>query len=696
MKFDRRLFLQFLAGASMGALTSGVSKWVWDSFQILREEKIRVPKGKEHWGYSLCRLCPGGCGLKVRMVDDRVVRVLGRSFHPINGKGLCPVGLLNPVDLYLKNRLTTPLKKTGKRFTPLSQQEVITTLKEKLQDKKGTWAWIGPEPNPLEYATFISFLNHRPGKIWLSTPFHPRKSPSLKGPFGKALEWTLDFENTHTLLFIGSGLFDHFASPPWIARTWGEKMPDKGMLLHIGPSGSTPARKASFHLEPLPGTEGFLLLGLMYIIINEKYYDQTFIPNHAYGFESFRRWLLNNFNLNIISEKAGVPVVEIVKIARLLIRYKPAVVAYDDELENFHNGMATAQMVHGLNALLGAINNPGGMGVRDHIPFYVEESIPIEPFPSNPAGEEIPSVVFLTGSPFPYLGHAHPGKAWLQQADLVIGMSTHREDFFDFCHYVLPLAHPLESFSLSISPPHFPHQVLSVASPLLSPGKEVQPLEKWMESLGALPVQVEDSFVPLLEEGGSFFGSPEEALWQETLQKAGLWSPPREAPETFWNRVVQRGGWWVKNKLPESWSRVFPNPHKAFQFDKMIPPQEPLYVGQEKRFPYVLIPLPFSTFNQKALNLPYMPILNYAHRDIQFALPVLMHPEEGAKLSLRSWDKVWVDTVDQSFKGIILLHESVRPEVVEVCFAPTPESHIGQMVHWKKGKHLLRCGIRKA
>jgi anaerobic selenocysteine-containing dehydrogenase len=58
---------------------------------------------------TMCRQCPGGCGLRVRVVGDRVVGIAGNPVHPLNRGGVCARAPAAVQTMYNPDRLTRPL-----------------------------------------------------------------------------------------------------------------------------------------------------------------------------------------------------------------------------------------------------------------------------------------------------------------------------------------------------------------------------------------------------------------------------------------------------------------------------------------------------------------------------------------------------------------------------------------------------------
>ena len=78
MKIDRRSFLAFVLGGAAGTALSPLPWKVTDDIAIWTQNWPWTPviaKGETFYETSACTLCPGGCGITVRKVDNRVVKI---------------------------------------------------------------------------------------------------------------------------------------------------------------------------------------------------------------------------------------------------------------------------------------------------------------------------------------------------------------------------------------------------------------------------------------------------------------------------------------------------------------------------------------------------------------------------------------------------------------------------------------------
>ena len=114
-KFDRRRLL-FGGGAAAGAAFLAGCAHEEDPFQLT---KPAVPgagtwaRGEEKSVATACAQCPASCGVRVRVVEGRAVKVEGNSASPINEGGVGPRGLCAPQVLYDPDRIQTPLKRAA-------------------------------------------------------------------------------------------------------------------------------------------------------------------------------------------------------------------------------------------------------------------------------------------------------------------------------------------------------------------------------------------------------------------------------------------------------------------------------------------------------------------------------------------------------------------------------------------------------
>jgi anaerobic selenocysteine-containing dehydrogenase len=124
VSFNRRRFLGFAAGAVAGTAVGVPAGRTIGDFLQAADLPVYPPRGPEKFVLSVCNLCPGGCGLRVRRIGERAVKVDGNPLHPVNGGRLCPRGQAALQGLYHPDRFTGPLRRVGKRGSLAAFQKV--------------------------------------------------------------------------------------------------------------------------------------------------------------------------------------------------------------------------------------------------------------------------------------------------------------------------------------------------------------------------------------------------------------------------------------------------------------------------------------------------------------------------------------------------------------------------------------------
>jgi anaerobic selenocysteine-containing dehydrogenase len=315
MKVDRRNFLAFALGGAAGTALSPLPWKVTDDISIWSQNWPWTPipeRGEISTVNSACTLCPGGCGISVKKVGERVIKIEGLKGHPVNDGGLCILGLAGAQLLYGPTRVQTPLKKVNGRWQKVSWEEAIKILAAKLKELRAAGsahkvACVAGSDRGTVPELFNRFLS-----VYGSPNF--LRVPSIWDSYELSLYLTqgtrslagFDIENAGFILSFGSGLIEGWGSPGYMFRAKAMMRKNNGRMDQIESRLSKTAAQSDHWIAINPGTEGALAFGLAHVIIKEKLYNQDFVNGYTSGlFARFQR-IIDGFPPEIVSKTTGI------------------------------------------------------------------------------------------------------------------------------------------------------------------------------------------------------------------------------------------------------------------------------------------------------------------------------------------------------------------------------------------------------
>jgi anaerobic selenocysteine-containing dehydrogenase len=385
MKLSRRCFLSFVVGGAAGTALSPLPWKVLDDVAIWSQNWPWTPvppDGEGKYVNSTCTLCPGGCGISVRKIDERAVKIEGLDGHPVNNGGICMLGLSGLQLLYGPNRIQGPLKRVGDRgkgqFESISWKQAIKEVADKLAEIRAhgrpqSVAAIAPKA----VGTVPQLLN-RLLRVYGSPNFF--RMPSVEDAYEAVLYLSqgadgsagLDVENSDFILSFGSAILDGYGSPVRMFQAKSGMKEKNGHVVQVEPRLSNSAAKADTWLPVVPGTEADLALAIANVLIAKQLVDQRFIANSVEGFDAFTQMVKERYATEAVAQKTGISVETIEKTALQFASARNPLAIYGRGKGQTPGSLKEAMAVHALNALVGNINDTGGvkaLAAYDYIDF---------------------------------------------------------------------------------------------------------------------------------------------------------------------------------------------------------------------------------------------------------------------------------------------------------------------------------------
>jgi anaerobic selenocysteine-containing dehydrogenase len=383
MKIDRRSFLSLIIGGAAGTaltplplkLTDDLSIWT-QSFRYMPNEVPVPPDGAVSTVTSVCSLCPGGCGITVRKIEDRAVKIEGRQGHPVNDGGLCALGLAGLQLLYGPWRVQTPLKKKGGGFEAIGWDQALTEIAGRLRDLKKngqekTVAGITGAGRNTTGRLLQRFLAVFGSPHFIRIPVAEDALALAAGRMmGAAGVPAYDLENSSYVLSFGSGLLDGWGAPVRMFQAHSRWKENGARLVQVEARLSNTAARADAWVPIQPGTEAILALGLAYVIVREGLHAPA-IEAKSKGFGAFREMLDSRYTPAAVARQTGVDEPKIEKLARDFARAPRPLAVCGRGSGQDPVGSLEAMAVLALNALVGGFNRSGGIRIQP-LPDYIK------------------------------------------------------------------------------------------------------------------------------------------------------------------------------------------------------------------------------------------------------------------------------------------------------------------------------------
>ncbi|AMK19940.1 MULTISPECIES: molybdopterin-containing oxidoreductase family protein [Sphingobium] len=345
---------------------------------------------------SFCRLCSGGCGVKVTIENDRVTRVRADPDHPLSHGYACFKGLQAPESHYGPARVLRPLaRQADGRFSEIGSEIALDEIGARLkaiEEKYGAEA-IGMYCGNGSMSGYITFAMQRAfmsaiGSRQRFTTFTIDQSAKFVS-FERLGGWAGGTEQLETsdvvMMFGGNPLISHAAlgvlcvDP--VKRLKQAKA--RGMkLIVVDPRRTETAVHAEVFLQPFPGQDVPIAAAMLRMILAEGWHDADFCARFvgADRLDDLRQ-AVEPYTPEFAEKRAGLNPGDIARATRLFALESGRGVAIGSTGPNFSPFSNLAQhLIDCLNVVCGRFPRAGdkvvAVDVLDPPAAYIEEVVP--------------------------------------------------------------------------------------------------------------------------------------------------------------------------------------------------------------------------------------------------------------------------------------------------------------------------------
>ncbi len=406
------------------------------------------------------RNCYCTCGMLVTVDEGgRIVEIAGDPANPATGGHVCLKALSYARRVSHEDRILTPLKRRddGSGFVPVTWDDALEDIAARLDR-------LRREHGPTAVLYYEGSGSH--GALGgLSMAFW-RQFGGCTTPFGD-LCWPAGLEATR--LTYGDNRHNHprLTVESRFILIWGHNPAETNVhqwrlildaqargavVAVIDPRSTDTTDAADLHLQPRPGTDAALALGLARIIVDEGLHDAAFLDAHASGFDAYRDRLAD-YPLDRVADITGLASSTIVDLARAYARTKPALLAAGFGLQRHHHAGQAMRAVALLPALTGNVGVAGGGWQYANLASHCLRPLRLPPEPSAMRGFPVSQVAShldtLADPPIraAWIERGNPGsqnpaaprlRRALGRLDLVVVVDQFHNDTTASADYVLP------------------------------------------------------------------------------------------------------------------------------------------------------------------------------------------------------------------------------------------------------------------
>ena len=489
--------------------------------------------------------CPDTCSWQVAVSKSsgEALDIWGHPDHPVTAGMLC-----TKVDRYLertyhRDRLTTPLKRTGPKgsgeFTPVTWDEAVSAIArqwKRIIAEQGAEAML-----PYSYAGTMGLLQGEGmAQRFFNRMGASRLARSICSSAGtEGYSYTVGategiepeaFAHAALILIWGSNtLTSNVHLWPFIQRA----RANGAQMVVIDPARTRTARQADEWIAIHPGTDGALALALMHVIIAEDLHDADYVERYTLGFGALAERVAG-WTPERAAEITGIAPERIRELARDYATTRPAAIRLNYGLQRHEGGGMAARTIACMPALVGAWRDHGGgaqlsaSGFFRHFDFSAlhqpdlllgrtprtlnmnrlgdalsfdpariagahDHPRPVDTIPEPyAAGPPVKALIVYNCNPAAVSPDQSAVMQGLRREDLfTVVLEQFRTDTADFADYVLPATTQLEHWDI-LKP--YGHLNLALNQPAIAPIGESLPNSEIFRRLAAAMGYEEDCF----------------------------------------------------------------------------------------------------------------------------------------------------------------------------------------------------------
>ncbi|MHC4453407.1 MAG: molybdopterin-containing oxidoreductase family protein [Planctomycetota bacterium] len=313
--------------------------------------------------------CPDTCGIISHVKEGKLVKVEGDPDHFVTRGFLCRKVMNYPERVYSSDRVLYPLKRVGEKgagnFERISWEEAIDTITSKFKNiisKYGSESIL-----PFSGSGTLGLVNGTvAGKRFFNRLGSSRLDRTICSKGGRiGYKYTLGASfGADPIAIPRSKMIISWGTNPYYTNIHQiplikEAKKNGAYYVVVNTDKIKSVEIADLFIQPTPGSDAALALGVMNVIINESLYNKEFVKNYTEGFDALSL-RVQEYSPDKVEDITGVDKEIIKKFAYVYAKSKPSFIYAGSGMQHHTNGGMMIRTIACLPGLTGVWGYPGG------------------------------------------------------------------------------------------------------------------------------------------------------------------------------------------------------------------------------------------------------------------------------------------------------------------------------------------------
>lgn len=355
----------------------------------LKSSNSNTPQTEVKTHFRACHLCEAICGLEIKTQGDQILSIKGDNKDPFSAGHLCPKAMALK-DLHEDDdRIKKPLKKVNGEWQEIGWEQALDEVAQNIvgiQKRHGNNAvgvYAG-NPNVHNYGNIthgrllrkaLQTHNNFSATSLDQLPHHLVSYLLYGHQFMLPIP---DIDRTDFMLIIGANPLvsnGSIMTVPNVTKRLQSIQKRGGNFTVIDPRKTETAKAANEHLFIKPGTDVYLLLAMVNLVLSQNNESIGHLKDNVLGIEEIKN-ALAEFTPEIAQKYTGIPATATVELTEKLISTPRALVYGRMGVSVQSHGTLCQWLIQILNIITNHMDSEGGVMLTSPSVAYVTKGAP--------------------------------------------------------------------------------------------------------------------------------------------------------------------------------------------------------------------------------------------------------------------------------------------------------------------------------